>query len=113
MAFQATLRHVLVNQEPLIAVSAEPNEVDEVGMPKNDQHEDLHYELLAPLEALPVELLNGDYLFIRRTQGKSKPGNRCYDGKTKNKQGSGLESGKTKRRKKSQKDLPGPTPSDP
>ena len=62
MALQAAEGHVLVDQKPLVPLSAEADEADEVGMAEHGEHEHLHQELGAPLHALPGELLHRHHL---------------------------------------------------
>lgn len=62
MILEAAPRHELVNQEPLLIMSAVANEVDKVGVVKQAQHQHLHDEFLMPLKPLRVQLLHSNNL---------------------------------------------------
>lgn len=59
---QGTIRHVLINQNPLIPISTISNQIDKVRMVKKTQHQNLYKKFSVSLESIPVELLNSDYL---------------------------------------------------
>ena len=58
MVFQAAHGHVLVDQEPLIAIGAVANQGNKIRVVKQAQHQNLHNEFLKPLKPVVVKLLN-------------------------------------------------------
>jgi hypothetical protein len=63
MILQRALGHVLIDQDPLVRVCAVAEQLDEVGVVKEAEHEHLDEELAVALEPVPVQLLHGDHLF--------------------------------------------------
>lgn len=62
---QATLCHVLINQEPLVFLHAITYQAHKIFMVQHDQHETLHQELLVPLHPLTIQLLDRHDLLVK------------------------------------------------
>jgi hypothetical protein len=54
MILQRALGHVLIDQDPLVRVCAVAEQLDEVGVVKEAEHEHLDEELAVALEPVPV-----------------------------------------------------------
>jgi hypothetical protein len=59
---QGAQRHVLVEEQALLAVGAVSHQIDEVGVVEQAEHQHLHQELVVALNAVPVQLLHGHRL---------------------------------------------------
>lgn len=62
MVFQASHRHELINQKPLIPISTVTNQGDEIRMVQQTQHENLHNKFLKALKPITIKLFNCDNL---------------------------------------------------
>lgn len=62
MVLQWAQWHVLVDEDPLIAIGAVAEQLDKIGMMQETQHEDLDKEFTVALESISVKLLDCDDL---------------------------------------------------
>jgi hypothetical protein len=68
--FQVAGGHELVDEEPLVAVGAVADDVDEVVVVEPAELRDLVQELIVALEAMPVQLLDDHGLIMHKKTKK-------------------------------------------
>ena len=64
MILQAAHLHKLVNKEPLVAISTVTDQVHEVRVVQQTQHQNLHDEFLIPLQPFKIKLLHSNNLLV-------------------------------------------------
>jgi hypothetical protein len=72
MALQAAERHVLVDEQPLVPLRAEPDQANKILMIQHCQHEHLYQELVTTLHTILSELLHCYHLQITKEQYETK-----------------------------------------
>lgn len=58
MVFQRSQGHVLIHQNPLISIGTVSNEINQILMVQQAQHQNLHKKLSVALQSISVKLLH-------------------------------------------------------
>jgi hypothetical protein len=72
MALQAAEGHVLVHEQPLVPLRAEPDQANKILMIQHCKHEHLYQELVTALHTILSKLLHRHHLRVREEQQATK-----------------------------------------